>query len=100
MTAEPLDHGGLNPEDILRRLPPEERDRFVRDYHSALDAAHEMWRYRHLQEVLRLWHLRAAAYSRPDFAERAEQARTGAPAAFVQTLDEVPGWPGRADDSD
>ncbi|WP_369076983.1 DUF6247 family protein [Actinomadura madurae] len=51
MTAGPLnhDHDPLDPEDILRRLPYDERERFIRDYRSALDAAHELWRYRQLQ---------------------------------------------------
>lgn len=99
MTAEPLnhDHGPLDPEGILRRLPHEERERFIRDYHSALDAAHELWRYRQLQEVLRLWHMRATAYARPDFAERAQQARTGDPAVFTDAAETIPGWPESAD---
>jgi hypothetical protein len=97
MTAEPLEHGPLDPEDILRRLPHDQRDRFIRDYRSALDAAHELWRYRQLQEVLRLWNLRAAAYAGPDFAERAEQARRGDAAVFTSAEEAIPGWSGRAD---
>jgi hypothetical protein len=99
MTAEPIDHGPLNPEDILRRLPAGERDRFLREYHSALEAAHELWRFRQLQDVLRLWHLRAVAYAQPDFADRAEQARAGDPAAFIPAAETIPGWPGRPDGS-
>ncbi|WP_119727569.1 DUF6247 family protein [Thermomonospora amylolytica] len=99
MTAEPIDHGPLNPEDILRRLPADERDRFLREYHSALDAAHELWRFRQLQDVLRLWHLRAVAYAQPDFADRTEQARTGDPVAFVPAAEAIPGWPDRPNGS-
>jgi hypothetical protein len=87
---------GLDPEDILRRLPHDQRDRFIRDYRCALDAAHEVWRYRQLQEVLRLWHLRATAYAHPDFAERAEEARTGDPAVFVSAEEAIPGCTDRA----
>jgi hypothetical protein len=97
VTAEPLDHNPLDPEDILRRLPHDERDRFIRDYRSALDAAHELWRYRQLQEVLRLWHLRAIAYARPDFKERAEQARTGASGDFSPAEEAIAGWSEHAD---
>jgi hypothetical protein len=97
MTAEPLDYGPLDPEDIIRRLPHDERDRFIQDYRSALDAAHELWRYRQLQEVLRLWHMRATAYARPDFAERAQQARTGDPAVFTPAGEAIPGWSERTD---
>jgi len=99
MTAEPLGHDPLDPEDILRRLPHDERERFIRDYRSALDAAHELWRYRQLQEVLRLWHMRATAFASPDFAVRARQARTGDPAVFISADDAIPGWSERADDA-
>ncbi|WP_067451147.1 DUF6247 family protein [Actinomadura macra] len=97
MTAEPIDHGPLDPDDILRRLPASERDRFIRDYRSALDAAHELWRYRQLQDVLRLWHMRAVAYAHPDFAERAEQARQGSGVEFVPADEALPGWAERGD---
>ncbi|REE95777.1 DUF6247 family protein [Thermomonospora umbrina] len=96
MTAEPIGPGGPNPEDIMRRLPADERDRFERDYHDAVDAAHEPGRYGHLQDVVRRWHLRAEAHTHPDFTAR---PGTGDPATFIQDLDEIPGWPGRADTS-
>lgn len=96
MTAEPIEYGPLDPESIIRRLPHDERDRFIRDYRSALEAAHELWRYRQLQEVLRLWHMRATAYARPDFATRAEQARTGDPASFTPADEAIPGWSAHA----
>jgi hypothetical protein len=95
MTAQPIEPGPLDPEDILRRLPHEERDRFVRDYRSALDAAHELWRYRQLQEVLRLWHLRAVALAQPDFRQRAQEARTGSPDVFVSADEAIPDWADR-----
>ncbi|GLZ04839.1 hypothetical protein Acsp03_23050 [Actinomadura sp. NBRC 104412] len=97
VTAEPLENNPLDPEDILRRLPQDERERFIRDYRSALDAAHELWRYQQLQDVLRLWHLRATAYASPDFAQRAEQARSGDPSAFVPASEAIPGWAERTD---
>ncbi|MQA86340.1 MAG: hypothetical protein GEV03_17315 [Streptosporangiales bacterium] len=99
MTAQPIDQGTLDPEEILRRLPADERERFIHEYRSALDAAHELWRYRQLQEVLRLWHLRAVAYIQPDFQQRAEEARTGSPDRFVPVERVVPGWAGRPGDT-
>ncbi|WP_176611355.1 DUF6247 family protein [Actinomadura sp. WMMB 499] len=97
MTAQPIDHNPLDPEDILRRLPRNERDRFIRDYHSALEAAHELWRYRQLQQVLRLWHLRAVAYAQHDFKERAEQARVASAEVFTAAEEAIPGWARRGD---
>lgn len=81
----------------MRRLPMEERDRFAHDYRSALDAAHELWRYRQLQDVLRLWYLRAAAYAQPCFQQRAEEARGGKPERFVPAEQAVPGWADRGE---
>lgn len=98
MTADPLEHGPLDPEEILRRLPHEERERFIHEYRSALDAAHEIWRFRQLQEVLRLWHLRAVAYAQSDFKERAEQARTGT-GDFTSADEAFPDWARRRDGS-
>lgn len=95
MTAQPVEHSPLDPEDILRRLPREERDRFIRDYRSALEAAHELWRYRQLQDVLRLWDLRATAYAQPDFAARAQSAQASDPTDFVPAEQAIPGWSDR-----
>ncbi|GAA3795439.1 hypothetical protein GCM10022226_13500 [Sphaerisporangium flaviroseum] len=93
--AQPLDHNWLDPEEILRRLPVDQRERFVHEYRSALDAAHEVWRYRQLQEVLHLWNLRAAAYAQPDFQQRAAEAAGGEPGLFV-SVEQIPGWTGQA----
>jgi len=95
MMAQPIEPGPLDPDDILRRLPREERDRFIHDYRSALDAAHELWRYRQLQEVLRLWHARAVAFAQPDFRRRAEEARAGGPESFMSADEVIPGWSDR-----
>ena len=70
--------GAPDPERILRRLPEAERERFLREYRTALDAAHEVWRWRHLKELLAHWELVATATSKPGYAEALEDARTGA----------------------
>lgn len=91
-----MDHNRLDPEEIPRRLPVGERERFVHEYRSALDAAHEVWRYRRLQEVLHLWNLRAAAYGQADFEQRAREASSAQPGEFVPAEQVFPGWTGGA----
>lgn len=42
---------------ILRDLPERERVQFLRQYHEALEAAHDPAAYRRLQRVLHVWSL-------------------------------------------
>lgn len=89
MSELPLDDGPgtPDPETILRRLPEVERESFLREYRAALDAAHEVWRYRQLQEVLTRWNLVAIATSQPGYAQALAEARSAAtPGA---TIDEI-----------
>jgi hypothetical protein len=67
--------GARDPASILRRLPESERESFLAEYRAALDAAHEVWRYRQLQDVLRRWDLIAFTTSRPGYAEALAEAR-------------------------
>ncbi|CAM3745845.1 DUF6247 family protein [Nocardiopsis rhodophaea] len=77
-----------DPAHILSRLPEGERDRFLSEYQAAaVSAAHEVWRYRHLRELLRVWSMRAAIYSSPGHEESREQARTGE--GEFTTLDDI-----------
>jgi Family of unknown function (DUF6247) len=77
MSELPLDDelGIRDPASILRRLPEPERESFLAEYRTALDAAHEVWRYRQLQEVLSRWNLVAIATSQPGYAEALLEAR-------------------------
>ncbi len=77
MSELPLDDGpgARDPEVILRRLPEAERESFLREYRAALDAAHEVWRYRQLQEVLTRWNPVAITTSQPGYAEALAEAR-------------------------
>jgi hypothetical protein len=94
MSAQPAaERPGPEPDDIMRRLPSDQRESFLHDYRAALDAAHETWRYRQLQAVLQLWHLRATAYEQPDYSQRAAEARAGTPGMFAAAEDVIPGWP-------
>ncbi len=67
-----------DPQEILRRLPEAERERFLQEYRTALDAAHEVWRYRQLQDVLARWELVAAAMSKPGYRQARDDAKAGA----------------------
>jgi len=77
MSELPLDDqlGTRDPASILRRLPESERESFLAEYRAALDAAHEVWRYRQLQEALSRWNLVAIAISQPGYAEALAEAR-------------------------
>jgi hypothetical protein len=81
MTAQPVEPHGADPRDpeqILARLPEQFQATFLAEYRAAAEAAaHEVWRYKQLQELLQLWNLRAVAYSRPDFFQRRAEAAAG-----------------------
>lgn len=81
-----------DPERIANHLPEPEREQFLQEYHAALDAAHEIWRYRQLQDVLRSWSLVAAAYAQPDFAARKAEAKHPRPGQFRPASEIIPGW--------
>ncbi|WBQ04839.1 DUF6247 family protein [Kribbella sp. CA-293567] len=92
MTAQPHQESPEDPAEILRVLPSKWHPQFLAEYHGALDAAHEVWRFQQLREVLQLWHLRAAAYSRPGFEEAAQAAREGRDDEFTSADQVIPGW--------
>jgi hypothetical protein len=94
MSELPLDEAGAarDPEEILHRLPETERARFLDEYHSALEAAHEVWRYRQLQEVLHTWSLVAAAHSQPGYETRKAEAKTPPTGRFRSAEDVIPDW--------
>ena len=56
MTAQPIEPRGVDPRDpelILARLPERYRAMFLAEYQAAAEAAaHEVWRYKQLQELL------------------------------------------------
>ncbi|WP_267900270.1 DUF6247 family protein [Kribbella turkmenica] len=55
-------------------------------------AAHELWRFQHLREVLHLWRLRAVAYSDPGYEQAMEAAREGRDDDFIPAEQVIPGW--------
>jgi hypothetical protein len=80
MSAQPV-HEEPDPRDpqvIHNRLPEQARAKFLAEYESAaVDAAHDLTRYRALQELLQTWRLLAAAYAKRDFHQRYEDVRAG-----------------------
>jgi hypothetical protein len=91
MTAVPADdHDPDDPVEILAVLPARYHQQFRADYEAALTAARRPEEYRQLKYVLRLWRLRALAYSDPSFKDRLKTARSGTDARIP--AEQIPGW--------
>ncbi|MGI8330155.1 DUF6247 family protein [Actinomadura scrupuli] len=98
MTAEPLEPAGSrdpgeDPAAIFDALPPSRRVQFRDEYDRALDAAHDLARFKQVQALLRQWRLRAMAYSRPGYEEAVQDAlhgRTDGSPGYIP-----PEWEGR-----
>lgn len=75
-------------------LPGQWHQQFLTEYRGALDAAHEVWRFQQLKDVLQLWSLRAVAFSNPRFEEAAQAVRENRVDEFIPA-DQVPGWTDR-----
>lgn len=92
MSAEPVqDEDPNDPQVILRDLPEQERAEFLRQYHEAVDVAHDPAGYRWLQRLLRVWRLTAIATSSSGYYEELEAVRNGT-ARTVPADDAIPGW--------
>jgi hypothetical protein len=103
VSAEPLfEHDPDSPEEILRVLPEEYHDEFLREYEWALvSALKDHLNYVHLRGKLRLWRLRAETYRDPRFMDEFERAahalETGDLANFVPAEQVLgPDWAERA----
>ena len=92
MSAEPVQVEDPNdPDVILRDLPERERGQFLRQYHEAVDAAHDPVGYRRLRQLLHAWRLTVIATSRAGYYEELEAFRDGT--ARTTPADEViPDW--------
>ena len=78
MSVEPLPVEDPNdPQVILRDLPERERDQFLRQYHEAVDAAHDPAGYRRLQQLLHAWRLTVIATSRVGYYEEIKAVQNG-----------------------
>lgn len=94
MTAQPAGDGDPDdPVEILRVLPEGSHDQFLAEYAAAVDGARHPEQYRRLQDLLRLWRLRAAAYSSAGYEGRRQAAHRGS-GDFAPAERVIPGWPG------
>jgi Family of unknown function (DUF6247) len=88
MTAQPIEDPS-DPLVILRNLPEPERDEFLRQYHAAVDAAHDPAGYEQLRHLLQVWSLAVIATNQPGYYEELAAARSGA-APTVPITDAIP----------
>ena len=99
MTAHPVDdHDPDDPDDpveILAVQPEVYHAQFLAEYAAAVENARRPEQFRQLQELLRLWRLRAVAYSSPGYEERLAVASNGRAAGIAPAEQVIPGWPGR-----
>jgi hypothetical protein len=95
MSAEPVQVEDPNdPEIILRDLPEREHAEFLRQYHEAVDAAHDPAGYRQLQQLLRAWRLTVIATSQPGYYQELATVRSGT-ARTSRAEHVVPDWQDR-----
>ena len=76
---------------ILRNLPEREREEFLRQYHRAVDAAHDPAGYQQLRRLIHVWSLTAMAADQPGYYEELAAARAGT-ATTVPVTDAIPDW--------
>ena len=95
MSAKPAQVEDPNdPEVILRDLPERERAEFLRQYHQAVDAAHEPVGYQELKRLLHAWRLTMIATSQVGYYEEIAAVRNGT--AQTRPAEEiVQDWPER-----
>ena len=96
MTVHPVDdHGPDDPVGILAVLPEGYQAQFLAEYAAAVEGARRPEQFRELQELLRLWRLRAVAYSNPGYEERLAAASHGRAVGVAPAEQVIPGWSGR-----
>lgn len=94
VTAQPTEDPA-DPLVILRDLPEREHQEFLRQYHRAVDAAHDPAGYQHLRRLLHVWGLTAVAARQPGYYEELAAARAGT-ATTVPVTEAIPDWAERA----
>jgi hypothetical protein len=97
MTAQPSADGRDpdDPAEILHRLPEQYHAQFRAEYAVAVEQARRPEQYRMLHQLLRLWRLRADAYSDPGYAERLADINEDPAATDVPAEQLIAGWPDR-----
>jgi Family of unknown function (DUF6247) len=94
VTAQPTEDRS-DPLVILRDLPEREREEFLRQYHQAVDAAHDPAGYQQLRRLLHVWSRTAIAARQPGYYEELTAARAGT-ATTVPVTEAIPDWAERA----
>jgi hypothetical protein len=74
-------------------LPRPHREQFQAEYDQALDAAHDLSRFKQVRALLQQRRLRAIAYARPGYEEAVQDALQRREDVFLQYTS--PGWKGR-----
>jgi hypothetical protein len=90
VTAQPTEDPA-DPLVILRELPEREREEFLRQYHRAVDAAHDPAGYDQLRRLLHVWSLAVIAASDPGYYEELAAIRAGT-ATTVPITEAIPDW--------
>ena len=94
VTAQPTEDPA-DPLVILRDLPEREREEFLRQYHRAVDAAHDPAGYQQLRRLLHVWSLTAIAADHPGYYEELAAVCAGT-ATTVPVTEAIPDWTERA----
>jgi Family of unknown function (DUF6247) len=94
VTAQPTEDRS-DPLVILRDLPEREHEEFLRQYHQAVDAAHDPAGYQQLRRLLHVWSRTAIAARQPGYYEELTAARAGT-ATTVPVTEAIPDWAERA----
>jgi hypothetical protein len=90
VTAQPTEDSA-DPLVILRDLPEREHEEFLRQYHQAVDDAHNPAGYQRLRRLLHVWSLTAVAAIQPGYYEELSAAHAGT-ATTVPVTDAIPDW--------
>ncbi len=90
VTAEPTEDSA-DPLVILRGLPEREREESLRQYHRAVDAAHDPAGYQQLRRLRHVWSLTAIAAGQPGYYEELAAACAGTTTTTPVT-DAIPDW--------
>jgi hypothetical protein len=90
VTAQSADDP-TDPQVILRDLPEREREEFLRQYHRAVDDAHDPASYQQLRRLLHVWRLIVVAAGQPGYYEELAAVRAGT-ATTVPVSDVIPDW--------
>jgi len=93
MTAQPIEDPA-DPLVILRDFPEREREEFLRQYHAAVDAAHDPAGYENLRRLLHVWSLAVIATNQHGYYDELAAVRAGT-SPTVPVTDIVPDWPQR-----